>query len=402
MPGGSPSIERLPGRGPIVGAFLLHALVTTSIGARMPAIRDQTGLDAPALGVALGAYALSLLIGTRVGGRAVTRFGDSQVLRIGIPVLCLSVIPVGLADGFWALTLPLIWLGLLSGAMDVAMNSYGVGLEQRMARPILSGLHGAWSGGFLISAALGFLAVSAAVGPGGHLATVGLAGAVAAPLVLARLVPLAPMPGVAAGTERVDWRVMLLPTLMLGLIGFGSFVAEGAVMDWGQIYLTDVGGAAVEVATIAYLANAVGMFVSRLVGDRLVLITGPVRLVQVSGLALGVGLMLIILFPEPEIGFVVYLVMGFAAGPAFPTALSAAGAQRGSATIVGWVVTMAYLGSVVGPMVIGLAAGSVGLQAAFIIPMLMGYLMVLLAPQVRDAARSRRPATTSAAELPPL
>ncbi len=402
MPGGGPIIERLPGRGPIVAAFLLHAVVTTSIGARMPAIRDQTGLDAPALGLALGAYALSLLVGTRVGGRVVTRFGSSRAVRSGIPLLCLAVVPVGIADGFWALTLPLIVLGVLSGALDVAMNSYAVGLEQRMRRPILSGVHAAWSGGMLLSAALAFLAVSRSVGPGSHLATVGIVCAIAAPFLLFRVTPLAPMASGPVGHDRVDRRTMLVPTLLLGLIGFGCFVAEGAVMDWGQIYLTDVAGAAVEVATIAYLANAVGMFVSRLVGDRLVVITGPVRLVQVSGLALGFGLLLVILRPDPIVGFVVYAVIGFAAGPAFPIALSAAGARPASGTVVGWVVTMAYLGSVVGPMVIGLAAGSVGLRAAFLIPMLLGFLMVALAPAVRDAARSRTPATTSPAEMPPI
>ena len=43
------------GRGAIVATFALHALATMPVGARMPAIRDQTGLDAPSLGLALGA-----------------------------------------------------------------------------------------------------------------------------------------------------------------------------------------------------------------------------------------------------------------------------------------------------------------------------------------------------------
>ena len=70
--------------------------------------------------------------------------------------------------------------------------------------------------------------------------------------------------------------------------------------------------------------------------------------------------------------------------------------------VVSWVVTMAYLGSVVGPMVIGFVAGSSGMRAAFLFPLLLGSLLFVLAPVVRDAARGSRPATVSPAELPPL
>ena len=71
------------GRGAIVACFATHALITMSVGARMPALRDQAGLDAPSLGLALGAYAVALLAGTRLGGRLIGRFGDRGVLRVG-------------------------------------------------------------------------------------------------------------------------------------------------------------------------------------------------------------------------------------------------------------------------------------------------------------------------------
>ena len=88
-------------------------------------------------------------------------------------------------------------------------------------------------------------------------------------------------------------------------------------------------------------------------------------------------------------------------GVTFPIALSAAGNRGpGQTIVVGWVVTMAYLGSVVGPMVIGFAAGSWGLQAAFLFPMILGALLVVLAPAVRGAARGSRPATVRGAYRP--
>jgi MFS family permease len=389
------------GRGAIVATFALHALATMPVGARMPAIRDQTGLDAPSLGLALGAYAISLLAGTRLGGRFMVRFGDRPVLRVGIPLLCLALIPVGFANDLLTLAAPLVVLGLLAGGLDVAMNAYAVGLERRMARPILSGLHGAWSAGMLASGAIALAAVAAGIDPAAQFTVLGIACALAGILLLRGLEDIPVEQARPGSAEPVDVRAVLLPTLVLGIIGFGSFVVEGAIMDWGQIYLRDVGGAAAELAALAYLANALGMLVSRLLGDRTVVAIGPVPLVRWSSLVAAGCLALVIVRPDPILAVALYALIGLAAGPIFPVALSAAGA-RGAASswVLGWVVTMAYLGSVAGPMLIGFAAGAVGLREAFLIPVALALVMVVLAPSVRDAARGPRPSSMPETDAP--
>jgi MFS family permease len=376
------------GRGAIVATFALHALATMPVGARMPAIRDQAGLDAPSLGLALGAYALSLLVGTRVGGRLIARFGDRPVLRVGSPLLCLALVPVGFASSLLTLALPLVALGLLAGGMDVAMNAYGVALERRMGRPILSGLHGAWSAGMLASGAIALVAVANGVSPAVQFAVIGL-GCAAASVVLLRDLEDVPAEHAHPGSSApVDLRSVLLPTLVLGVIGFGSFVVEGAVMDWGQIYLRDVADAAAELAAVAYMANALGMLVSRLLGDRTVVAVGPVALVRWSCIAAALSLAVVVAHPDPALAVLAYAVIGLAAGPIFPVAISAAGATGSSSSFtLGWVVTMAYLGSVAGPMLIGFAAGATSLRGAFLIPVVLGFVLALLAPAVRGAAR---------------
>jgi len=391
----------MPGRGAIVVALATHACITTSIGARMPAIRDQTGLDAPQLGLALGAYALALLLGTRLAGPLVDRFGSRDMVRVGIPVLCLTLIPIGLVSDLVTLAACLVLLGLMSGGLDVAMNAYAVELEQRLGRPILSGIHAAWSAGMLAAAALAWLAVVAGLPPLAHFTALGITLALLSPLALSRLEDMRPTATAQDSATRIDRRALLAPVLTLGAIGFASFVAEGSIIDWGTIYLQDVGGIAPNVAVLAYLANSLGMLTSRLVGDRLVTITGPVALVRWAGVALGLALACVIARPEPIVGFVAYAVMGFAVGPIFPTALSAAGNRGvGQTMVVGWVVSLAYLGSVAGPVAIGLTAGAVGLRWAFLVPMALVFGLVLLAPFVRGAASGPR-AMTSVAELPP-
>lgn len=389
------------GRGAIVATFFVHALATMSLGARMPAIRDQAGLDAPSLGIALGAYALSLLAGTRIGGRLIARSGDRPVLIVGIPLLCLALVPVGHARDLLSLALALVALGLLAGAMDVAMNAYAVALERRMGRPILSGLHGAWSAGMLVSGAIALVAVAMGVGPAVQFTVIGVACAAASVLLLRGLedIPVErARPGFGAP---VDLRVVLLPTLVLGIIGFGAFVVEGTVMDWGQIYLRDVGRATAELAALAYLANATGMLASRLLGDRTVVAVGPVPLVRWSCIAAGISLGVIVLRPDPILAVFAYAIVGFAAGPIFPVALSAAGANGpASSFVLGWVVTLSYLGSVAGPMLIGFMAGVAGLQGAFLIPVGLAFGLAFLAPWVKGAARGRPPSSLPEAGAP--
>lgn len=389
------------GRAAIVATFFLHALATMPVGARMPAIRDQTGLDAPGLGLALGAYAISLLIGTRVVGRLMARFGDRSVLRVGIPLLGIALIPVGFANDLLTLATPLVALGLLAGSMDVAMNAYAVDLERRVGRPILSGLHGAWSAGMLASGAIALVAVAAGVGPALQFTILGAGCALAGVILLRGLEDIPAEQSRPGSTAPVDVRAVLLPTLILGIIGFGSFVVEGSIMDWGQIYLRDVGGAAAELAALAYLANAFGMLVSRLVGDRTVVRVGPVALVRWSSVAAAISIALVVLRPDPVLGVFAFAVIGFAAGPVFPVALSAAGATgAASSWVLGWVVTMAYLGSVAGPMLIGFAAGVAGLREAFLIPVALALLMALLAPAVRGAAGGPRPSSMPDTDAP--
>jgi fucose permease len=162
-----------------------------------------------------------------------------------------------------------------------------------------------------------------------------------------------------------------------------------------------VGGAAAELAALAYLANALGMLVSRLLGDRTVVLVGPVALVRWSCLIAALSLAVVVVRPDPVLAVFAYAVIGLAVGPVFPVALSAAGATgAASSWMLGWVVTIAYLGSVAGPMVIGFAAGATGLQMAFLIPVALGLVMAVLASAVRGAARGPRPSSMPDTDAP--
>ena len=142
-------------RAAVSAAFLIHSTVSGTWAPRLPAIKESLGLSDGELGTALVGLAIGLVVGTRVAGAPVDRFGSRPVMRVGFPLLAATLLLPGLADSLVALFLSLFVLGLASGALDVAMNAQGIEVERHLGRPILSGLHGLWSVGLGIGAGLG-------------------------------------------------------------------------------------------------------------------------------------------------------------------------------------------------------------------------------------------------------
>jgi hypothetical protein len=83
-------------------------------------------------------------------------------------------------------------------------------------------------------------------------------------------------------------------------------------------------------------------------------------------------------------------LLGLCLGPVVPVAFSAAGnaAVPRPEDVLGWVVTISYLGSIMGPILIGVAAEAVSLRAALLIPVGVTLAIAVIAgaiPLVRRA-----------------
>jgi MFS family permease len=326
----------------------------------------------------------------------IERFGSRRTVRAALPLLAASLVGPGLAGDLASLTVSLVAFGLLAGLLDVAMNAQAVRVERGYERPIMSGLHGAWSVGVL-----GASAVAAGVAAGG----VGVqANLVVAAAVLVTASVVAPL-RLLAGEDRSPVqartpRRALLPraVLAVGAIGFCSFLGEGAAADWSGVYLREDAGAGSGLAPFAFTAFAIGMVASRFTADRLSARAGPVAVVQAGGLLAAMGLALALAVASPPAVFVGFALLGLGLAPIVPIAFSAAGNLGSGPRALGWVVTMSYVGSVLGPAAIGLVAHTVGLRAGLAIPAALAVVAALLAPFARTAAG----ASTAAVRKPPI
>jgi MFS family permease len=371
----------------VSAAFLIHATVSGTWAPRLPAIKESLELSDGELGTALVGLAIGLLIGTRVAGAPVDRFGSRPVMRAGFPLLAATLLLPGLADSLIALFLSLLVLGLASGALDVAMNAQGIEVERYLRRPILSGLHGLWSVGLGIGAGAAAIAAAIDADPLEHFAVVAAVLALASLVFMRGLLPArTPHPDDAPEPPAdVRWTPALL---LLGVIAFCSFVGEGAASDWSAVYMTQELSASPVLGAVAFAAFAVTMAIARFVADPLRGRLGNLALVRGGSLIAAAGLGFALLVHEPAAAIAGFALLGLGLAPVVPIAFSVAGDLDARATgrLVGRVATLGYVGSVAGPIMIGWLAEATSLRTALGLVVLLA-LLIAVAASVCGATR---------------
>jgi MFS family permease len=360
-------------RAAVSSAFLIHATVSGTWAPRLPAIKESLGLSDGELGTALVGLAIGLVVGTRVAGAPIDRFGSRPFMRAGFPLLGASLLLPGLAGSGLGLFASLLVLGIASGALDVAMNAQGIEVERVLRRPILSGLHGLWSVGLGLGAGVAALAAAAGLDPLAHFAIVAAVLILASVVLLRGLLPereqlraevsLDGPEAHAAAAAVVRWT---LPLALLGLITFCSFVGEGSASDWSAVYMTQELGSSQALGALAFAAFAVTMATMRFLADSLRGRYGKVTLVRTGSLVAAAGMAFGLLVHEPAAAIAGFALLGLGLAAVVPIAFRAAGDLDARATgrLVGRVATVGYVGTVVGPIAIGWLAEATSLRSA--------------------------------------
>lgn len=369
----------------VVGAFAVHAGVSGSLGPRLPAIKAQAGLSVSDLGVALVGFAVGLFVGTRLAAIPLRRLGSRATLRVSTPLFAISLVGAGAAHSLAELSIALAALGLGAGFLDVVMNANAVEVERRAGRPIMSRIHGIWSASLLVASGAAALAAAVDASPVEHFAIVGLALAASSIPVLGGLLDERSTDASVHAHMGAGGPLHWQRVLPLGLIGFCSFLAEGAMHDWSAVYLRETLGTGPALAALGVVGFASGMTISRFVADRLSQRYGPVPLVRLGGLAAAIGLAFGLLVPVPVASIAGFTVLGAALAPVVPTVFSAAGNLSAGPRPLGWVVTISYVGGIIGPALIGFVARLSGLRAALGIAVVLAAMITLLAGHVATA-----------------
>ena len=358
----------------VSGLFLVNGYMVGSWAPKIPVFADRLQLSEAALGLMILLFGVGSLLMMPVAGAQIARYGSSVVVKITGALLMPMLLLVTLADNIWMGAVAMVLFGGFTGAMDVAMNANAVEVEKSVRRAIMSSCHAFWSLGGLIGAASGGYLL-ATIGPVGHAIVL----TAVAYIVLALCWPLvqhdAPHP--EAVKERARLPMTPLPWL-LGLIALFSMVPEGAILDWGALYVRDELGASMTMSGFAFGAFSLTMAIMRFAGDLVRDRFGAVKTLRVCTLTAAVGMLIAGFAPNAAVATIGFAIAGIGISNMVPIAFSAAGNLPGMAPGIGLsvVTTMGYSGILFAPSIIGFISEYTGFAAIFAaLPLL--FLVVL-------------------------
>lgn len=376
----------------VAAVFFVNGVVLATWGVRVPAIKQDLGLDNAQLGVALLGLAAGAVAAMQLVGTLTTRLGSGPVTAVAVLANCALLPAPALAWDWWSLIAALLLLGASTGIVDPAMNAHGVTVQRGYGRQILGGFHGLWSLGGLVAAAAGGLAARAGWAPLTHFTVaavlLGVVGVAASRWLLPAAADRAA--GAAAGRRQRGARTLWSrQVVLLGVIALCSFAAEGTAFDWSAVYLREDLGADAGTAAWGLAAFSLTMAAGRFVSDRLVTRFGPVRMVRAGGLVAAAGLGAALLAGHPAAGLAGFGLLGAGLAVVVPTAFSAAGqlgGHGGGGATLARVVSFGYVGVLAAPPVIGGIADLTGLPLALAVTVILALAIAAAAPAAAVSA----------------
>lgn len=341
--------------------FFIGGFGTATWAPLVPLLRERLMVGDDVLGMLLLCIGVGSLLTMPLSGALAMRLGCRRVVMTAAVLFAAILLLVSCVDAL-SLAVPIVLIfGAVMGCIDVVVNIVAVLVEKGIGRRIMSGMHAFWSlGGF--------------VGAGLYGVWVGLLGltpfqstAIAAGLILLltavfgrHLIPY----GGGGGA------LLALPRgiiVFVGMTAFIAFLSEGAVMDWGGVYLTTVRGMDLALAGTGYSVFSAAMLTMRFLGDRVVQRIGALP-VAVGGALLAFGGILLVMFaPVDALLYVGFFAIGIGSANIVPVFFSLMGRQNVMpvSAAVSAVSTMGYLGILAGPAAIGFVSSLTTLQTAF-------------------------------------
>ena len=344
--------------------FLMIGVANACWAVMVPYAKIRLQLDDAVLGSILLTLGCGAMLAMPLTGMLLKHWGSAQVIRISGASMVLLIPALAVAPSAILLAVALFLFGALIGMIDISVNNQAVVIENMAARPLMSSFHGLFSlGGLLGGAALAGLLKS-----GLPLLICSIAvGVACAAICLTQYRHLVQHTEQTASSSKTHLAFNNGTVLLIGLLCFCAFLTEGAMLDWGAVFLHFERGVAETAAGIGYAAFSIAMAAGRLTGDRVIKALGPFKVVLGGGLLSALGLVVIVLAPYTWLSLFGFVMVGLGASNVVPVLFGAASRVPGvdASASLPTVVMLGYTGMLAGPALVGYAARATSLPWAF-------------------------------------
>jgi predicted MFS family arabinose efflux permease len=364
-------------------AFLVAGFAIACWAPLVPFARERLVIDDAVLGMILLSLGIGSVFSMLLSGVVSARYGSKPVIVAGGAALTVLLPVLPIASTPFLLGLALFAFGAALGSLDVAMNVHAVEVERASGSPLMSGFHAHYSiGGFVGSSVMTFLLST-------HLSARQATLACSIPLAVATVLA---WPRLLTTSPTASGQLSLRPqgvVLLLATLAAITFLAEGAVLDWGALLITRAGLVSVARGGLGYMLFSIAMTVGRLSGDAIAARIGDRTLLFWGALFSVAGFLIVSASPIALITLMGFFLIGAGASNIVPILFRRAGTQRlmPVGIAVAAVTTAGYAGVLLGPAAVGFIAREAGLAKAFWV--LAGLLSVVM---VSARAATAKPA----------
>lgn len=367
--------------------FVLNGALFGIWAARIPAIAERHALSHATLGLMLLLLAGGAILSFPLAGRLSDKLGAARVTMMIAMAYAAALILIAAAPSLGLLACAILIFGATHGAMDVTMNAWAAEVERHLARPVMSSFHAMFSLGAGVGAGTGYLAASGNVEIAVHfpIACLGFA---------ALTLPLANIGWQSDTQKDVAGPVFAIPKgplFFVGLLAFCAALGEGAMADWGAIFLIQTTRASEATAALGYTVFSIAMVIMRLIGDHAIRTFGPVATCRYAGATAAAGALLMTAIGGYVAALCGFVLLGIGYAVIMPLAFSRAANDPNTSpgAALASVSTLGYGGLLLGPPVIGFLSSWTSIKAAFGVLTALAFLIILLSGALTKPAKAR-------------
>lgn len=359
--------------------FFLCGINFASWATRIPDYKASLQLNDADLGTILMALPIGSLVSLPIAGWLLTIYRSHYICLIGVAMYLLVFPFLAMADSRLALFVGLFLFGMAGDVLNIAMNTQVVRLEQLFQKVLMSSFHAIFSIGLMMGAFFGGLLIKWQWSPSQHFYVLTLINGLSIFAFYPFLINEAP--SVPEGKKEKSALFSLSPYLIiLSAIAFGGMLCEGAMADWLTLYFKESQVSQDWPPTLGFSAFALAMVIGRMFGDFLSQRFGMVNLLICCGLLIFIGMLIALQWNQIYWMTLGCFLSGLGIATIVPLVYRAAGNAPDIAPslAIAGVSTIAYIGFLIGPVLIGYLSDWSSLGQALYLLAFLGLAIALI------------------------
>ena len=355
--------------------FLLCGLNFASWATRIPDFKEFLSLSDAELGSILMGLPIGSMVSLPLAGWLIARYNSKIICLLAIVLYILILPALTFISSSLFLFVGLFSFGMAGDILNISMNTQVVSLEKLTNKKIMSSFHAIFSIGLMLGSLLGGYLVKLDVTLNQHFYMIALCNLISIIGVYRYL--LIDSKNEEQENNMVEPKFKLNNYLLiLSFVAFCGMLCEGAMADWISLYFKLLPNLDGYPFTIGFSSFAFSMVIGRLLGDWAAKHLSIRNILMINGLLIALGMSITVFFTQVPLLILGCFITGIGISTIVPMIYSQAGNTKDTspAMAIAAVSTIAYVGFMLGPVVIGFLSEYYGLKQALILLIILGLL----------------------------